>query len=173
VAGSDGTDPDRVQISNATNADVTYYIVADSYNDSCGPGTLTIDPVVCNATDLGLWAGTTINTGGNSCANGTTSLDPSACTYGAPGSEMVYKLTLPAATTVTLTYVNPSGEDNVLYVLTSCTDVATCVDGVDATSNGTETMDLTSGNAQTDYFIVVDNYSGDGCDAAFTLTIAP
>ncbi|MBN1827343.1 MAG: choice-of-anchor J domain-containing protein [Candidatus Eisenbacteria bacterium] len=89
-----------------------------------------------------------------------------SCTgYSASGNDVVYSITLGAATVVDLYYT--AANDGSFYIVTDCADPeGTCVIGADATFSGdTETISTTL-DAGT-YYLILDGYSGSG---TFTLT---
>jgi hypothetical protein len=177
LAGSDGGSPEMAVIPSDA-AQRTVYVVADNYAaGGCDTFTLGIDALTCSAVDLGTWDGTPITQPGDSCT-GTMQYNPGSngCTgYNERGNEVVYQLTVPAGTSVGITYT-PTVRDVSLYVLTDCFDFAgaTCVVGDDANGSGeAESVTLTnSGIAPQTYFIVADTYGSGNCDT-FTLQIDP
>jgi len=124
----------------------------------------------CPATDLGTVTKDITLTEVDSCT-GTKVFDASgtgvSCTgYSSMGEEILYKITLPAGTSVKIK-MEPSGFDANLWVTTACDDFngAKCVVGAD----DPEELILTNEGAEAmTYFIVADAFSGCG---TFDLTI--
>ncbi len=124
----------------------------------------------CPATDLGTVTKDITLTEVDSCT-GTKVFDAGgtgvSCTgYSSMGEEILYKITLPAGTSVKIK-MEPSGFDANLWVTTACDDFngAKCVVGADDPEE--LTLENEGAESQT-YFIVADAFSGCG---TFDLTI--
>ncbi len=98
--------------------------------------------------------------------------------YSEDGAEIVYKITLPANTTVQISMTPSSDYDVALYVITSCGDVTaenSCVAGADeALEGGEETLTITNNSSQEQvYYVVADTYGDSSSCGSFDLSITP
>jgi hypothetical protein len=124
----------------------------------------------CPATDLGTVTDDITLTEEDSCAGtkvfNVTGSGVSCVGFSSESEEMLYKITLPAGTSVNIT-MEPSGFDANLWVTTACDDFngAKCVAGADDPEELTLTNEAAV--AQT-YYIVADAFEGCG---TFDLTI--
>ncbi len=91
--------------------------------------------------------------GANECVGSTSA-------KGAGSNDITHTFTAPSTATYTIALTDAGTDfDSALYVVTDCDDIAnTCLGGKDATSNGSETLDvaLTAGD---EVFIIVDGWS--------------
>jgi hypothetical protein len=132
----------------------------------------------CEATWLGVWAGTPIEETVDTCSGVSDYGDQAiGCVGGAaPGEEVLYALTLAAGDQVTVENTPAPGVDGVLYVLTGCNDTAgqSCVGGADRFGDGAPERVLLEnpGPGPVTYFIVVDNFVAGECGTS-TLRIEP
>ena len=92
---------------------------------------------------------------------------PSCTGYAAAGKDVTYKVALEAGDGVTLTYT-PTGYDASLYIVSDCSNMATCVAGSDLCCSGTaEPISWVCPTTGT-YYIICDGY-GTNVGGAFTL----
>ena len=145
-------------------------------SSSCQYDTSGCTGFSCSATDLGTFAGTTLNETGDTCT-ATSQYDvaqspTSACSFNdSPGPERLYALTLQPGTKVRVDLTNIAF-DAALWVVTSCADKTgnTCVDISDTLGNESLTLENTS-SADATYYVIVDGYSTSDC-GTYALTIS-
>ena len=145
----------------------TYFLVVDGYTPA-DDGTFSIDvtctdpcalppPITCNAT---IAADTT--------GQGNDLDDPGlTCVGGGPGPDQVHRLDYvgPAGSTIWAEATPTGGWDHIIYSLSDCTDVTSCLDGADS---GPITW-TTTGSPETSY-VVVDGWSA-AAEGPYTLDL--
>ncbi|MEI6767195.1 MAG: DUF4082 domain-containing protein [Bacteroidota bacterium] len=131
----------------------TYYFIVDNYSNSGTAGysiAVNFDPC-SNITNMALGSTYSIALGTSGVWN--TGIN---CSWSSSGAEKVYQFTTTYAGDYVIS-VTENGIDAVWYFVTSCspsgTSYATCLDA------GTRTANLAAG---TTYYIIADNYSGNG-----------
>ncbi|MBW2702643.1 MAG: hypothetical protein JRF33_17625 [Deltaproteobacteria bacterium] len=172
-----GSDPENGSL-DMTLTDVTLIevTVAADFTSTPVPGgqclhitsaVLSSTPVItCDAPVI--TAGSVIN--GDTCT-GNSFYNPGTggCTgYSANANELLYELTVPAGASYQLDLAYSDVVDASLWATSDCLDTAgaSCVDGADANTDGTESLTLTAGT----YYVVVDGYTAGTC-GNFALTV--
>ncbi len=150
--------------------------IGDGYGCECDEDhawdleTMECEDFTCGAEDLGTWGGEIIEVNGNSC-DGTSIYGNSALAcigWDAPGQELVYSLTVPAAVTIEITFGPAEGndQDSVLYLLAACNDTHgyTCLAGVDDEWDENPEVLVWNNDTGSDLtvYIVGDAYEGCG-----------
>jgi hypothetical protein len=114
------------------------------------------------ATALPLGCGPINLAGTTACAGNDYNMPTTGCTsFGAAGSDVVYRVDVPPGTVVELHY--RSSADAAMYVVTDCGNLATCIGGADAIggippatgSGGTEHLTATVGAGT--HYVILDN----------------
>jgi hypothetical protein len=98
---------------------------------------------------------------------------PQSCTgFPEVGGDVFYSVSLAAGETLTVSIDQPNhGADSALYLVTDCTNGATCVAGEDTNPNQPESLSYTAPQA-IDLFLVVDQFQNtDQVDFVLTVSI--
>ncbi len=181
LGSSDGYGDEEITIALAANAE--YYIVVDGYDvDDVGSYNLSIlcettpdPPVELQGADTCQDAvcldpafqraitGTTVGYAADySPTNGCTGYS-----NGALGADVVYEVQLENDNTLTVDCERPGYWDHVLYLVTDCNDMDSCVAGSDA--GAVNHIEYTHTGPPAFYYLIVDGY-GETSEGAYTLT---
>jgi hypothetical protein len=186
--GYDG-DPETAYYGNNTAAPVDVFVVVDSYDADAGDGFMLAVSVAPPPTGETCTGADAIDvSSGNATVSGTTVAylndhDPDCTGYYTNGPDHLYKLTVPAARTLTVTVTPETDYDAGLYLIagppTNCAaSPATCLAGDDTNGPGeADTVTYTNaGNAPVDVYLGIDgSATASPTEGTYTLaiTVAP
>ncbi len=174
------------EIVRSLTGGVTYYISVDGYGaddegdftlaitcetgpeppvelqgaENCNPG-VCLEPAVARAV-----TGTTV--GYTNDFDPSTGASGSSCTgYGAEGPDVVYEVGLSDGATLVVDLARDGFWDTVLYLVTDCQDMDSCVAGSDI--GAVEHIEYTHAGPPMLYYLIVDGYNPTS-EGVYTLT---
>lgn len=175
LVGQDDGNPEEIDFT-AMNAG-TYYVIVDGWGTARGTYTLDVNispPVTGGDTCT---TAVMVPAGGGSFSSSTVGLmndydPPTTCTgYAEAGADQSYRMDLGAGDVVELSAEFDPTLDGAAYVVTSCTNIQSCVAGIDGGGAGAdESLRFVAPTAGS-YYVIIDSYSAN-TSGGHDLTIA-